>query len=340
MQNGTVTRNDSFWQGHPDVVYFHGYFYVVFRQSQKHRESGKTQVMLTRSRTGFKYSAPICISESIDRYNCPRLSVVNDQLYIICDLVKQSEDFIGSEQSEDNTSIILWTSCNGLDWSSPIKTNIKGIVPDKICPTNDGGFLLATHTSEKTEYGSHLVQNVWKTMSVPQASNWAKYNIANNIDKNLCEATICNTGNELICLMRENSQKGEPCYLSFSLDNGNNWSNIMSTRIFGCHRPVLGQLQSGNFLITYREQSFLHLPSSWAKNTFACLIPAGSLKNKELPCAKGIILPIDHDNNIKSDSGYTGWTLTEDGQIYIVNYITKDAPKPYIKWYLIDESDF
>lgn len=336
MQSGIVTRNDSYWQGHPDVVYFQGYFYVVFRQSQHHRENGKTQVMLTRSRTGQKYSTPICISESTDRYNCPRLSIVKGQLYIICDLVKQSDDFIGSEQIEDNTRIILWTSTNGIDWSLPILTNIKGIVPDRICATNDGGLLIATHT----KLASRLIQNVWKTMKTPQSMNWSKSVLAELNDKNLCEATICNTGSELVCLMRENSQLGEPCYMSSSTDNGKTWTKAIKTRLFGCHRPVLGILPSGNYLVTYREQSFTHLPSTWAKNTFACLINKGSLNYVTDPCKKAIILPIDHDNNVKSDSGYTGWCLNEDGQIYIVNYITKDAPKPYIKWYILDESDF
>ena len=58
------------------------------------------------------------------------------------------------------------------------------------------------------------------------------------------------------------------------------------------------------------------------------------------PCYESIILPLDHDHNVRSDGGYTGFVETEDNQIYIVNYITKDALRPYIVWYIIEEKEF
>ena len=38
--------------------------------------------------------------------------------------------------------------------------------------------------------------------------------------------------------------------------------------------------------------------------------------------------------------GAPGWVELDDGNIFVVNYITDDAPKPYIKWYLINEDMF
>lgn len=338
MQTGIVTRNDDVWQGHPDVAFFQGYFYVVFRQSFRHRETGTTQIMLTRSRNGFRYSKPVCIAESTDRYNCPRLSVINNNLIIICDKVEQSEDFIGSENNTSKTQIILWGSNNGVEWSSPVPTNITGILPDRIQTADDGSHLIATHTSDGET--KHLVQFVWKSERNIFLSNWTRHHIADIENRNLCEGSICNTGSGLVCLMRENSQLGEPVYWSFSSNNGITWSSAKKTRMFGGHRPVLGQMSSGNYLTTYREQSHTHIPGYWAKNTFACWTHRKSMLNSVDPCLNSVILPIDHDYNRRSDSGYTGWVETEDGQIYVVNYVTKDAQKPYIVWYLIDESDF
>ena len=107
MQTGIVSRNDDFWRGHPDVAYFQGYFYVVFRESKQHRETSTTRIMLTRSKHGFNYRVPICIAETNDRFNCPRLSVIENSLWIICDCVKQSDDFIGSENDTKSTRILL-----------------------------------------------------------------------------------------------------------------------------------------------------------------------------------------------------------------------------------------
>jgi len=296
--------------------------------------------MLTRSRNGFRYNQPTCIAESTDRFNCPRLTVIDNNLWIICDKVKQSEDFIGAENDESKTRVILWCSNNGSEWSMPIETNITGILPDRMCQTDDGGFLIATHTKKKQEGAGFLIQNVWKAIRSPHLSTWIKYKIADEPSFNFCEGSICNGGGELLCLMRENSQRGEPCFWSSSKSNGVTWSRPMRTRMFGAHRPILGKLSSGNYLTTYREQCSAHSPPFWAKNVFACLTAEKSMHNASRPCKDSIILPLDHDNNRRSDGGYTGWVETEDKQIYIVNYITKDAPKPHIVWYLIEESEF
>ena len=354
MKKGIVSKNDSYWQGHPDVAYFQGNFYVVFRQSQKHRAVSHTQIMLTRSRNGMRYNQPVCIAQTSDRYNCPRLSVINNMLWVICDCVKKGNDFIEDENNESSTSILLWCSNNGVDWSSPIQTNITGILPDRICSTNDNGFLIATHTQKKqpiTEKDKdlnenwlsnkgYLAQHVWKTDQNLYLPNWKRYSVAEKQGFNFCEASICNTGEELICLLRENSQRGDPCYWTASTNNGISWCEPLKTRMFGGHRPVLGKLSSGRYLTTYREQSCSHIPGYWAKNVFACLTNEQSMHSRTQPCLKSVILPLDHDNNARSDGGYTGWVETEDKQIYIVNYITKDAPKAYIVWYLIEENEF
>ena len=338
MIKGTVTRNDNYWQGHPDVAFFKDYFYVVFRQAGKHKANDDTQIMLTRSKTGFKYSEPVCIATSKNRFNCPRLSVIDDSLWILCDVVIRSDDFISSENEEENTKILLWTSNNGKQWSNPIDVGITGIVPDRICQTDDKGFLIATHTLKDDGFSKYLVQNVWKTTQKIYLPQWIKYSLADEPQFNLCEASICNYKGQLICLMRENSQQGNPCLWTTSKDHGKTWTKPIKTKLFGGHRPVLGKLKSGNFLTTYREQCHSHVPGFWAKNTIACLTMTNSMIFGDMN--KSINLPLDHDNATKSDGGYTGWVETEDNQIYIVNYVTKDAPKAYIVWYLIDEKEF
>ena len=195
-------------------------------------------------------------------------------------------------------------------------------------------------TATHTQVDGYLMQDAWITNGSLFMPNWTKHKIAGQPGHNFCEASICKVENEYFCLLRENSQRGDPLYYSWSDNSGKNWISPIRTRMFGGHRPTLGQLQSGDFLVTYREQMHPHIPNFWAKNTFACLTVEKSMRHRGQPCLKSIILPLDHDCAKRSDSGYTGWVETEDGQIYIVNYITNDAPKPYIVWYLIDEHEF
>lgn len=335
MISGIVHKNSSYWNGHPDVALFQNHIFVVFRQSDNHRPSGRTRLMITSSKNGRLYEPPICISESLDRYNCPRLSVINNKLYVICDVVKNTGDFIASENTPENTRIVLFYSENGTQWTDAINTNISGIVPDRICKLSEG-FGIACHTHFKNDLNDRLASYFWKTTDL---LTWTKYEIANKQGCNLCEPSICNSNGELICLLRENSQRGDPAYWTCSNDEGRSWMPAIKTRMFGAHRPVLGKLQSGHYLTTYRDQSHIHTPSCWARNTFACFTFEKSMHNREYPCYKSIIFPLDHDNAKVPDSGYTGWIQLNNGLIYVVNYITKNENKPYISWYQFDEKE-
>jgi len=341
MLKGTVSRNEKCWQGHPDVAYFKNKFYVVFRESKEHRSFIKTKIRLASSFDGRTYNS---ISKILDgkkvRWNCPRLSVIGDRMWLVCDCVRPLEE--GFAKSENNTralSVWIMSTKDGITWTKPMKTNIKGIVPDRMRMLESGEFMIGSHRHKAVAEGSgRLVQNVWKTKN--PSTPWKVSTVADVNGMNFCEGSICETHDgSLVCMMRENSGKGLPAYVSFSSNNGDRWSAPKPTRIFGCHRPVLGKLKSGKYLVTYREQSFSFEKPYWAKNTFACLIDEKSL-SKEPYCRFSVILPLDHDRSKKSDSGYTGWIETAKGEIYIVNYITNEALKPYIKWYKISEGEF
>ena len=350
MLTGIVTRNNAVWQGHPDVAWFNEELFVVYRESDHHVAEGYTRICLTHKSKKQRFSTPEVISKSSHRFNCPRLSVIGDTLWLICDevVIADKGKFFKLENDESKTKIFLWKTQDGIKWEGPIKTNVKGIVPDRICPTDDG-FLIATHTKIyfgkksrnkkvehiQREYAGYLAQNIWHANDIE--GEWTKHPLCHNEGYNLCEASVCRLkDNRYLTLMRENSALGLPSFACFSRD-GITWSNPIETRMFGCHRPVTGQLKSGNLLTTYREAFGSFLPGLWAKNTFACLTSKSSIQEDFV---KSIILPLDHDNSKKSDSGYTGWVQLPDESIFIVNYITKDAPRPYIKWYIIYESDF
>lgn len=361
MDTGTVIRNDYVWQGHPDVALFNEQIFVVYRQSDSHKTASETKIQLTRSpQDEISFSEPTTLAVSEDRYNCPRLCVLDDVLYVVCDKVAASQDFIGAENRTLGTTICLWRTHNGETWEGPLETNVTGIVPDRIIKTHDGRYLLATHTKSYLPAWSkgeelleieeeidkdafirrwgYLIQSVW--ISSNPEGPWGQYVLGSQEGLNFCEASIFVFDGaskfQYVAMMRENSGLGHPSFYCVSRD-GQLWSKPKPTRMFGCHRPVCGVLRSGYVLTTYREASHIFSHGYWAKNTFACLSSPGEVRNN---FRKSIILPLDHDRSKKSDGGYTGWIQLPDTSIFVVNYITDDAPKPYIKWYRFTQDYF
>ncbi len=354
METGIINRNDGAWQGHPDVAFFNGKLFVVYRQSDQHKTASETKIQLTWSNDTKTFFDPITIASSLDRYNCPRLSVIGDALYVLCDRIRASNDYVGAEDNPNLTSVLLWRSTDGENWDGPTDLGITGIVPDRIL-SKSGQFFIATHTKEPSaiqeeseldetqekmflpyKNNGNLIQNVWIANDLE--GPWTQHLVAKRSGLNLCEGSIFYVNRRYVCVMRENSALGQPAYYCTS-KNGKEWSDVSATRMAGCHRPVCGVLRSGRILTTYREAIHTFERGYWAKNTFACLTHESSV-TQHRNFYKSIILPLDHDNSHRSDSGYTGWVQLPDDSIFIVNYITGNAPKPYIKWYRIDESEF
>lgn len=341
LTSGTVVRHDSVWEGFPDVVYFKDKLYIAYREANRHRPTGDTFIKLISSNhLGFESAKSIVIARSKDRYNCPRIFVLDKKLYIICDLVSKCtpEQFTKVESNPKNTAVHYWCSSDGISWQGPVSTGISGIVPDRVSRTSDG--LLVTTTHAKNEHG-FLEASSW--VSDDMNAEWKQHFLAGFRDENdkqlhLCEGSITRLEENLICLLRENSGRGEPAYCCRSKD-GKTWSKPQKTKLFGCHRPVCGQLSSGNYFTTYR-QSFTFDRRCWSKNIVATLTSRDSVINEKYPFYNSIQFPLDYDQNSHPDGGYTGWVEMPDGNIFIVNYIKDVAPRPFIRWYVLKERDF
>ena len=356
MDKGIVINTEDKWQGHPDVAIFHSiengmadYIYVAYRESDHHKTNENTSIKVVCAPVegdGFVFSEPITLfySESDGRYNCPRLSVIDGRLYCIADYVRNdSTDFIAAENTEGNTEVhFLWT-VDGETWMTPREfPGVTGIVPDRLQFYN-GSFVLATHMARGSvirHLDGRLVQDIWINSSDdPGSDNWEKHLLAGDMLHNLCEASVFEINDKhLGCLMRENSQRGIPAFYCRSQDGGKSWSKHKPTRLFGCHRPVMNRLKSGNFFVTYREQSSTFAKRCWARNTFSAIVfPT----DDGYPNFSAInILPLDHDRSSKPDGGYTGWVQLPDESIFIVNYITDDSIKPQIRYYVVKEDEY
>ena len=49
---------------------------------------------------------------------------------------------------------------------------------------------------------------------------------------------------------------------------------------------------------------------------------------------------LDNDRALSADSGYSGWVQLPDGTLYVVNYITDDAPRAHIRGYVVGRDDW
>jgi len=49
---------------------------------------------------------------------------------------------------------------------------------------------------------------------------------------------------------------------------------------------------------------------------------------------------LDNDRSLHPDSGYSGWVQLPSGDLYVVNYVTDDAPRPYIRGYIVSRYDW
>ena len=335
MEKFTVCRDDTVYQAWPDVTLAQdGVLYCVFTECTHHADRAHSRLALVTSKDrGRTWSQRRYLTEPTTSewyWNCARIVTRQDgTLMIVCDLV--SGDTIGT--------VYYWLGDkNGQNWEGPIQTPASGIVPDRPLELESGRILLSCHYKHP-ETGM-LCQRLW--YSDDSMHTWlGPVMVANDNRYQLCEGSIVDLGQDvLVCLLRENSWIGLDGFKAISLDAGETWQGVYKMPLPACHRPVGGVLQNGKILITYRfMQGGKGWLGAWTQNLFAVLTDRDSLLEKERSKQAMRIFPVDYDRSPVSDLGYSGWVQFADGEIYIVNYIVDDAPKPYIRGYSLWEKD-
>ncbi|NOX53713.1 MAG: exo-alpha-sialidase, partial [Planctomycetes bacterium] len=143
---------------------------------------------------------------------------------------------------------------------------------------------------------------------------------------------------EIICYMRDDDPHATNGLKAISRDGGRTWSPLYGSgpwRYAG--RPDVGLLSTGEVFLTTRvgaPQAGHHLGAYMEPQAIA-LQPTPL--NGPIPKEARWLL-IDNDTNPeRPDWGYSGWVELPDGAIYVVQYITADAPagKPFIRGYRI-----
>lgn len=183
-----------------------------------------------------------------ERLITPRLSRLHDgRLVVLCD----HDDFTYFHENQGSGNWAWWSDDDGETWSEHQVTGILGFEPDRMIDLPDGSLGVASHImrGDSQEFSEIL------TRSTDGGRTWPHQSVvAHDGYHRFCEGAIVvlDGGKELACVMRENHSAGIPSFVSFSQDNGQNWSPAQKLP-FALHRPYARQLPDGRVLVTGRH---------------------------------------------------------------------------------------
>ncbi len=312
-----IAKKKNSYLSFPDVIKSKkdkNKLFLVYREGNSHHPTWSKLVLLISKNNGTTWRKKKEFHLNIEKngcvWNCPRLSYIDDTLYIICD--KKSSTY--ERTAQFSTSFLISTSEG--KFFDYINTPFPGMVPDKIIKFKNKLFC-ANHKIKSQK--NDLIQLV--SWSKDNGELWYDTNIiANDNIRQYCEASLVNIDNNyLIAYLRDNSGHRRSIYYTKSKD-GINWDeperlgNIVGQRVTA--------VRDNDIIIgAYRNTKEVKL------SLFYHPI------NKENKVKK-----IDIDDEYSENLyhfGYTGITKISENKFIIVYYIRKDFSNPLIKMAII-----
>ncbi len=328
IEKFTLSRDDGFMEGWPDLIRLtSGKILVVYNECVAHSNRDHTHITLrTSDDNGRSWSTKRYIGEETfhgDHWNSIRFSQLSDgRILLVCDRVSGVE-------TTPETQLYLWESTDeGESWIPRGPMGIFGYCADKIRELSDGTLLLCVSVynpaTEKTEIMAHRSTDGGKTWS-------GRIPAARSDTYTFIEPAAAELGDGSVAVfLRENSQLGFNGFMVASRDKGVTFSQPREIPVPGMHRPFVGYLSDGRMLLSYRERPVS--PAAY-RNLKAWLFEESAVTGAE--SRSGTILQIDCGHAENEDQGYSAWAQLPDGTVLMANYITDDAPKPYIRGYFI-----
>ncbi|MDD3546450.1 MAG: sialidase family protein [Kiritimatiellae bacterium] len=180
----------------------------------------------------------------------------------------------------------------------------------------DGSYLGLYHRGEGKGEGRKFLEVV-QSVSRDGGFTWSAPRVVANVEgKMVCEPFVFRSpdGNELCCLMRENTHKGRSLQM-FSRDEGLTWSAPVDTswgltgdRHMGVYAP------DGRLVVAFRDQA----PQSPAKGHFVAWV--GTYEDIRQGRPGQYRVKLLHGHKL-FDLGYPGMELLTDGTILATTYI-------------------
>ena len=293
--------------------------------------------------TKARITDPNKIGNSI---GCPRIICLSDgQLLLVADYTHGG-------------NLVYRSFDSGATWSGPedpgIPIGIGGI--PSLNELGDGRIMLGLTREEGKSPDLRDIQSI--IFSSDKGKSWSEpVETPREPGQNFSEGGFVELDNGSILGILRDDSLGRG-YKVLSHDGGRTWKGPFPTRLTGlAGRPKVGLLHSGEVCVTYRMHApncmlALHLMTQDAarlEGTFDLPMRLLQLpKDREYvneesvpwwPAYAGRTVVLDMDRSIHPDGGYSGWVELDSGDIYVVNYITDDAPLAYIRGYLVTRSD-
>lgn len=350
IEQFTVSRNDKLHESWPDIALAaNGDLVVAYQESDSHG-GGSFSTIVSRVSTdmGVTWSKRVIVASThrlnSGWLNCSKILCLQDNsLIVVIDNIRphtlppNSHHFAHYQYGE----IWLYRSFdNGRTWHGPETTSICGGIVPSIAKLRDGTLLVGITCFQE--------DNNWRQYQVVYRSNdngktWkGPITVAKHPDRQPNEGDFVqlSTG-EVVCYMRDDERPVKNGLKAISLDGGQSWSPLYGSGpwIYS-GRPDVGLLSTGKVFLTTRVSDASqpgHYLGAYMEPENVALQPTPL--EGPVPAEARWIFFDDDTNKQHPDWGYSGWVELPDSSVYIVQYITDDAPaqKPFIRGYHIQQ---
>lgn len=349
MQKLTVSRDDGVYEAFADISQaLDGTLVCTYRESMAHAPWPFSRIVVRRSGDGgYTWQPKQVVIEKNDeagegRLNCSRITACRDgTLLLVVDFYVPGRDWL-----VDPVENLLFRSRDaGRTWEGPVETGVTdGIVPS-IKELSNGDLLIGVTRQrsadgrlsglkeEQTVYRSGDGGRTWEGPSVVPAQPNLRLNEGDFAE--LDDGTV-------VCYMREDGERFTG-WKSTSDDGGCTWSEAFRSQMHSClGRPSVGRVRSGEIVVTYRFCSAVSTSLALYVETPAEAVRRGDPNPNDYATDyhQARFAFLDNDRSLHPDSGYSGWVQLPGGDLYVVNYITDDAPRAFIRGYIVSRRDW
>jgi sialidase-1 len=364
MQKITVSRNDDIYEAFADIAQSaDGTLVCTYRESMCHSSRPWSKVIVRRSvDQGLTWGPRQVVIERTreqtgageGRLNCSRIAACADgTLLLIVDLMMREE--LEDYMKPGLCINLLFRSADfGETWEGPEETGItRGIVPSikelsngdliiGVTELHEGEGGLSGHAEVQTVYLSSDSGRTWEgPFTVPDPASPT----GTGLHWRLNEGDFAELDDgHLLLYMREDGERLSG-WKSLSTDGGRTWSVPLRTAMMQCAgRPSVGRLRSGEIAITYRVGFGLSTSLGLYVETPAEAAKGFAAEDANSAAGAGPeerrFAFLDNDRALSADSGYSGWVQLPGGDLYVVNYVTDDAPRAHIRGYQVGREDW
>ena len=356
MEKFTISRDDAVYEAFADVVKTaNGVLICTYRESEAHYLQagddfpGIARVVVRRSLDGGLHWGPrqvVCATEDLREglgYNGSRLLACRDgSALLVVDRFPRLEpgqyvhDVEALLRARNVCNVIFRSTDDGATWTGPEETSLTtGIVPS-ITELRNGDLLVGLSNHHHGGQLVHRSEDGGRTWTEPVS-------IAYEGDLDLSEGDFVELDDGTVALYMREDREGFTGWRSLSRDAGRTWSTAERCFMMCCRgRPGAGLLSSGEIFITYR----FGIPGPSAPRMLMMYVEtqeqaAGgdAFANPASPDMRRLLM-LDVDRCLVSDTGYSGWTELDNGDVLVVNYINDDAPRAHIRGYIVSRRDW